>query len=85
MAKCREVGLCYQWCGVSKEKEGRMPSVKFQDQFVKDLFLIAHTHTYTYKSKKPRNKTNSKPAKLLMNCFGKGCVSGYMVAGKIET
>lgn len=50
-----------------------------------ERFILDCTHTYIHIQKQESQETNSKPAKQLMNCFGKGCVSGYMVAGKIET
>lgn len=39
-AKCHEVGYSYQGFEVSGEKEELIPSVKFQEQFVEDFFLI---------------------------------------------
>lgn len=60
MVKCLEVGSCYQWSGVSREKEELTPSVKFQDQFVKDLFLIARAHTHTPSQTKTKTKKNKQ-------------------------
>ena len=44
-ARCHEVGSGYQGFGVSGEKEELISSVKFQEQFVEDFFLIKKTQS----------------------------------------